>query len=410
MNNKISFAGLITTITEESGENRSYTRLFVREMALIIREGLLRDGTVNLSGFGIFKLRPVPQRNGRNVQTGAPLLIPAHRKVMFKPEKSLRELINKRYAHLRPQVIDDVPQAGNPAGDAPQREITGSFFSSVFTDEDEPKKEIQQEKTTVTKAAPQPVAVEGKKEEAKAGPVLPEHTKREPDSVPIHEVASVGSEQVGPEKRNRTGMYLSIVAILMVLVIIWQMQKSSVPDEEIAEKINPEKPIVKESQPSAKSETAINTTSKEAVAKIPKPPAPKITQKAPAQNTVVYERQKHHTAFGDNLWKLAYHHYHDGYLWPLILLENHKKINNPDFVKTGLNLVIPALTIKGKKLDKATLTKLAKGHMLAYAAFKSMGREEAVNHLYAANKYDAAYVRSMIGQIDQNDLLALHLK
>ncbi len=403
MNNKISFAGLITTITEDSGENRSYTRHFVREMALIIREGLLRDGTVNLSGFGIFKLHDVPARNGRNIQTGASLLIPAHRKVMFKPEKSLRELINKRYAHLRPQIIEDAPQKKAALSETPQREITGSFFSSVFADETEEKKEIKREENIPEKEPFQPSLQNEKKEEIKPVAIPDE----QPQGKPVQEPVMLSTEEAQSPKRNRTGMYLSIVAILMVLFFYWQMQKSDVDENEIVEKTSPEKQHPKKSESLTKKQTSAAET-KATVAK--SPPVAKTVKKAPEQNTVTYERQSHHTAFGDNLWKLAYQHYHDGYLWPLILLENHKKIKNPDFVKTGIVLDIPALTITNNKPDAATRTLLARGHLLAYKSFKAMGRKEAVNHLYAANKYDAAYVRSMIPQIDRKDLLAIHVK
>jgi nucleoid DNA-binding protein len=42
---------------------------------------------VVMRGFGTFKAKLVPARTGRNPQTGAPVEIPEHIKVIFKPSK-----------------------------------------------------------------------------------------------------------------------------------------------------------------------------------------------------------------------------------------------------------------------------------------------------------------------------------
>lgn len=43
-----------------------------REILTIIREGLIRDGVVNVSNFGTFRLKTVAARKGINPQTREP--------------------------------------------------------------------------------------------------------------------------------------------------------------------------------------------------------------------------------------------------------------------------------------------------------------------------------------------------
>jgi DNA-binding protein HU-beta len=59
-----------------------------------IGESLIIGQPVSVPGFGIFKVKEVAARQGRNPSTGEPLEIAAHRKVTFTPAKSFKEKIN----------------------------------------------------------------------------------------------------------------------------------------------------------------------------------------------------------------------------------------------------------------------------------------------------------------------------
>jgi DNA-binding protein HU-beta len=56
-----------------------------------IQEGLQRDGTVQIMGFGTYAVKSRAARTGRNPTTGAPLQIPASKTVQFRPGKALKE-------------------------------------------------------------------------------------------------------------------------------------------------------------------------------------------------------------------------------------------------------------------------------------------------------------------------------
>lgn len=55
----------------------------------------LRQGqTIHLRGLGRFEVVATPERPGRNPRTGEPAVIPAGRKIKFRPSKSLAKEIN----------------------------------------------------------------------------------------------------------------------------------------------------------------------------------------------------------------------------------------------------------------------------------------------------------------------------
>ena len=55
-----------------------------------IEVGLQKDGEVQLIGFGTFRVKSRPARDGRNVKTGAKIRIPASKTVAFKVGSTLK--------------------------------------------------------------------------------------------------------------------------------------------------------------------------------------------------------------------------------------------------------------------------------------------------------------------------------
>lgn len=107
MSEKITFRELIESIAEETDNSKQFTHDFIKDFVDVINGGLEEDGSVNIAGFGKFELRHMDERDGYNPQTEEKITIPAHNKVVFKPYKDLRELVNAPYAHLEPELIED---------------------------------------------------------------------------------------------------------------------------------------------------------------------------------------------------------------------------------------------------------------------------------------------------------------
>ncbi|MCB0281081.1 MAG: HU family DNA-binding protein [Calditrichae bacterium] len=372
MQEKITFDALINSVADKNQISKTFSHSLIKEMALVIQHGLNRDGVVNLSGFGIFKLHEVPSRPGRDIRTGASITIPAKKKVLFKPEKHLREMINKNFAMLKPQFLENDKNENSKSVELPpeKQENIAELIKEI--DNREPVKE------TKTETAP---VFENKPEE-----VTPE---------PNNHVVSEKNEQINPllvpdtkeDSKNRAPIFISIFVILIILLLFWQFSGDDQPEEKIAET---KKPVIEKtveplkSQPNPKTETQ-------------KPPPP-IQKKEE-----IVKAKLHKTSEGDNLWNLAYNYYKDGYLWPLILLENKDKIDDPDFIKKNITLHIPNIK-STQKLSTEEQSKLAQGHLLAYFEYKDSKPDDARNHLFVANKYDTDYVHSRLSEIDESDL------
>ncbi|TYP95535.1 nucleoid DNA-binding protein [Fodinibius salinus] len=107
MSEKVTFQELIESIAEETDNTEQFTHDFLKDFAEVINGGLQQNDTVNIAGFGKFKLRKMEEREGYNPQTEEKITIPPHNKVVFKPYKDLRELVNAPYAHLEPELIKE---------------------------------------------------------------------------------------------------------------------------------------------------------------------------------------------------------------------------------------------------------------------------------------------------------------
>jgi len=90
---KVHNQTLLDEMVRQLSLPRSQIKQAAEEILELVREGLRRDGVVNISNFGTFRLKPVAERRGVNPQTREVLIIPAHHRVMFSPCKALRELI-----------------------------------------------------------------------------------------------------------------------------------------------------------------------------------------------------------------------------------------------------------------------------------------------------------------------------
>lgn len=62
----------------------------------VIAETLAKGESVNLRGFGAFTVVNKPERILKNIHTGKPVTIPAHKSVRFKPSKKIVTNLNKK--------------------------------------------------------------------------------------------------------------------------------------------------------------------------------------------------------------------------------------------------------------------------------------------------------------------------
>ena len=65
----------------------------VEDILEVIAQELAEGSVIKFIGFGTFATKDVPERQGKNPQTGESVTIAAHKRVTFKPGKLLKERI-----------------------------------------------------------------------------------------------------------------------------------------------------------------------------------------------------------------------------------------------------------------------------------------------------------------------------
>ena len=84
---------LIDHVATEAGLEKSAARKAVEAVLTGIVEAARKGDEVNLLGFGKFKVKDSPARQGRNPATGATIEIAASRKLGFTPAKQVKDAL-----------------------------------------------------------------------------------------------------------------------------------------------------------------------------------------------------------------------------------------------------------------------------------------------------------------------------
>lgn len=85
---------LAEKIAAELGSSKADARKLVDAVFAAIADAAARGEEVSLNGFGKFKVKDTPAREGRNPSTGATIQIAASRKLSFAPAKAVKDKLN----------------------------------------------------------------------------------------------------------------------------------------------------------------------------------------------------------------------------------------------------------------------------------------------------------------------------
>ncbi|MBP5482055.1 MAG: HU family DNA-binding protein [Paludibacteraceae bacterium] len=113
MNNKVTLQDLADQLSAISGQSKKLSEGFLRALTEIVEEALAKDGIAKVKGIGTFKIVAIEERKSVSVTDGSAVIIPAHKKITFTPEKELKEAVNKPYEDLETYVLpNDGPVDG----------------------------------------------------------------------------------------------------------------------------------------------------------------------------------------------------------------------------------------------------------------------------------------------------------
>lgn len=93
MDKTITKADIIDYLNNELGLNKSECKILIEDFLDEIKNSLINNEEVKLSGFGNFELINKKERPGRNPKTGEDVTITARRVVTFRAGNKLRKKI-----------------------------------------------------------------------------------------------------------------------------------------------------------------------------------------------------------------------------------------------------------------------------------------------------------------------------
>lgn len=250
---KITLTNIAEELAVRSGLDKETADSFVRAFVATIEKGLDADHLVKIKGLGTFKLMDMNDRSSVDVNSGERITIKGYTKVSFTPDSSMKEFINRPFAHFEPTELNE----GYPDEEVAEETTLEPVAEEPVAEEPvavEPAEEIVQEATeteveavveevveTIVEEVTEPVAEEAPEV------VNPEFVAEEPiaeevvadmpetdtpseqpveeapaDNTPVEAEQEVQAVQPAPEvapqsKRPRRGGWL--IALLLIALV-----------------------------------------------------------------------------------------------------------------------------------------------------------------------------------------------
>ena len=107
MKQKLLLSDFAQWLSEKEGITKKEAQTFLRTLFQIVEQGLTDDQFVKIKGLGTFKLVTVNERESVNINTGERFQIGEHNKIAFIPDASMKEIINRPFAHFESVDLSD---------------------------------------------------------------------------------------------------------------------------------------------------------------------------------------------------------------------------------------------------------------------------------------------------------------
>ncbi len=83
----------VKEITGKTGISASETEKLLKAFIATLVENLKKGEVISLSGLGSFRVKSRKSRPARNLKTNASIMVPAGKKINFRPTKALKKAI-----------------------------------------------------------------------------------------------------------------------------------------------------------------------------------------------------------------------------------------------------------------------------------------------------------------------------
>jgi len=90
----VNTSELVAKIAEAHSLSKTHAQAIVDSVLKTVVSAAANGEEISLPGFGKFKVKETPEREGRNPTSGERIKIAASRKLTYSPAKAVKELLN----------------------------------------------------------------------------------------------------------------------------------------------------------------------------------------------------------------------------------------------------------------------------------------------------------------------------
>ena len=361
--NKLNNVHLRQAIIDRTDATEREANLFLRVLVEQIIAGLQGGEQIKINGLGTFRLQEMAPRKSVNVNTGEPFIIPGYTKVVFAPEVSMREMVEKNKsvtpivnlnadssaAPVDEEALSPLEKLGRQAdeivgiladlGQDPRMPIAMEEEKESDSTEVAASATVAEEKVAVEAVAePEEVVEEAAEEVSVPAEESAEKPKEEPVVEPIEEIVAPKEQKVSKERKKRKYHFLRDTLICVVCLLVVLAGGFLFLRGAMANWIDS---LVAKREPVA-TDTVVAIPSTPMVEEVTEDTA--VIENAPElpvyQQFIATEEIRE----GSRLTWLAYRYYGNKDLWVYIYDANKDHLGNPNEIRVGTPIRIPRLT------------------------------------------------------------------
>ena len=361
--NKLNNVHLRQAIIDRTDATEREANLFLRVLVEQIIAGLQGGEQIKINGLGTFRLQEMAPRKSVNVNTGEPIIIPGYTKVVFAPEVSMREMVEKNKsvtpivnlngdssaAPVDEEALSPLEKLGRQAdeivgiladlGQDPRMPIAMEEEKESDSTEVAASATVAEEEVAVEAVAEPEEVVEEAAEEVSVPAEEPtESPTEEPVVEPIEEIVAPKEQKVSKERKERKYHFLRDTLICVVCLLVVLAGGFLFLRGAMANWIDS---LVAKREPVA-TDTVIAIPSTPVAVEV-------VEDTAVMANTPEFPVYQQFIATeeireGSRLTWLAYRYYGNKDLWVYIYDANKDHLGNPNEIRVGTPIRIPRLT------------------------------------------------------------------
>ena len=361
--NKLNDVHLRQAIIDRTDATEREANLFLRVLVEQIIAGLQGGEQIKINGLGTFRLQEMAPRKSVNVNTGEPIIIPGYTKVVFAPEVSMREMVEKNKsvtpivnlnadssaAPVDEDALSPLEKLGRQAdeivgiladlGQDPRMPLAvGEEKESDSTEVAASATVAEEEVAVEAVAEPEEVVEEAAEEVSVPAEEPTESPTEEPVVEPIEEPVAPKEQKVSKESKKRKYHFLRDTLICVVCLLVVLAGGFLFLRGAMANWIDS---LVAKREPVA-TDTVVAIPSTPVVEEVAEDTAVMVEiQELPVYQQFIATEEIRE---GSRLTWLAYRYYGNKDLWVYIYDANKDHLGNPNEIRVGTPIRIPRLT------------------------------------------------------------------